>query len=158
MDLLEIGHIGKPHGLRGELAVTITSDRPERTEIDAIWIIGDTPMRIRTIRPHRNRWIVGFHEIDDRDAAEELTGSVVRAEPITDPDALFVHELIGAELHTVDGHAHGRIVSVVANPADDLLELEDGSLVPAGFITDRSDLPDRIVVDVPDGLLTDSED
>ena len=29
----------------------------------------------------------------------------------------------------------------------------DGTLVPAGFVTDQSGLPDRVVVDPPDGLL-----
>ena len=36
MDLLEIGRIGKPHGLRGELTAVLTSDRPERTTPGAV--------------------------------------------------------------------------------------------------------------------------
>ena len=30
MQLLEIGRIGKPHGLRGEVSVSLTTDREER--------------------------------------------------------------------------------------------------------------------------------
>jgi hypothetical protein len=46
-------------------------------------------------------------------------------------------------------------VAVLANPADDLLELEDGTLVPVGFVTDASALPEQVVADPPEGLLGD---
>ena len=39
------------------------------------------------------------------------------AEPLDDPDALFVHELIGAEVVEATGKRRGRCVAVVANPA-----------------------------------------
>jgi 16S rRNA processing protein RimM len=42
-------------------------------------------------------------------------------------------------------------VSVVANPASDLLELDDGALVPLRFVTEH--VPGRITVDAPAGLL-----
>ena len=50
----------------------------------------------------------------------------------------------------VDGTAHGEVVAVEANPASDLLVLEDGSLVPLRFVVERE--LGRIVVDVPAGL------
>jgi hypothetical protein len=52
---------------------------------------------------------------------------------------------------TPDGTEHGRVASVEANPASDLLVLDDGRLVPLNFLVDRS--PGRLVVDVPAGLL-----
>lgn len=157
MELLEIGRIGRPHGLRGEVLATITSDRPERTETGAVWLVGDESLTIAAIRPHQNRWIVHFTGVGGREAAAALTGRPVFAEPIADPDALWVHELIGAELFTADGRSRGSVSAVVANPADDLLELDDGTLIPAGFIVDDTDLPDRIVVEVPDGLFDDAD-
>jgi hypothetical protein len=62
---------------------------------------------------------------------------------------------VGAELATPDGRTWGRIVAVLAIPADDLLELEDGTLVPVGFVTDASALPEQVVADPPEGLLGD---
>jgi 16S rRNA processing protein RimM len=47
---------------------------------------------------------------------------------------VWVHEAIGAEVVGVDGEHHGRCVAVVANPANDLLELESGALVPVIFV------------------------
>ncbi|MCB1040976.1 MAG: hypothetical protein KDA94_15810 [Acidimicrobiales bacterium] len=108
---------------------------------------------VSAIRPFQQRWIVALEGVGDRNAAESLTGQVVLAERIDDPDALWVHELVGAEVVTPDGRAWGQVAAVVANPASDLLELADGTLVPSVFVTDASGLPERVVVDPPEGLL-----
>jgi 16S rRNA processing protein RimM len=72
------------------------------------------------------------------------------AEPEPDDDALFVHELIGAEVIDTIGVSHGRVVAVEANPASDLLVGETGWLVPLRFVVERQG--QRIIVDVPAGL------
>lgn len=150
---LEIGRIGKAHGLRGEVTAVITSDRPERTETGASWYLDAGPVTVEAIKPFQQRWIVRISGVSTREAAESLTGQVIRAEPIDDPAALWVHELVGADTLTPDGTGWGRVVAVLANPADDLLELEDGTLIPSRFVVDASGLPARVVVDPPDGLL-----
>ena len=153
MDLLEIGRIGKPHGLRGDVMVTITSDRPERLAPGAVWFLDGGPVTVVSARAQQHRWVVHLEGVDSREAADVIVGQVVSAEPIDDSDAIWVHDLIGAEVATPDGRTWGTVASVLANPADDLLELDDGPLVPAGFITDRSRLPAQITVVVPEGLL-----
>ena len=92
-----------------------------------------------------------FAGIDDRSKAEALRGLVLRAEPILDPDEMWVHELIGARVVDQSGTDRGPVASVVANPAGDLLELVDGTLVPLRFMVD-SVPTERIDVAVPDGL------
>ena len=69
---------------------------------------------------------------------------------MTDPDALYVHELIGSEVVEQDGTSHGIVVSVEANPASDLLVGEAGWLVPLRFVVERRGR--QIVVDAPEGL------
>ena len=156
--MLEIGRIGKPHGLKGELLVSITSDRPERTAPGAVWFLDAGAVTVEAIQPYQRRFLVRLAGVSGREAAEALNGQIVRAEPIDDPDALWVHELVGATVATPDGRTWGTVTAVLANPADDLLELDDGTLVPVGFVTDGSGLPDRVVVDPPPGLLGDDED
>ena len=90
-----------------------------------------------------------------REAAEALHGQVLRAEPLEDPEALWVHDLVGAEVATPDGRTWGRVVAVLANPAHDQLELESGVLVPVVFLVDDTNLPERLVIDPPAGLLED---
>lgn len=153
MTLLEIGRIGKPHGLRGDIVATITSDRPERLAPGAVWFLDHGPVTVVSSRPQQRRWVVRLEGIESREAADALVGQIISAESIDDPDAIWVHDLIGAEVTTPDGRSWGTVASVLANPADDLLELDDGTLIPVGFISDRGGLPQRLVVEVPEGLL-----
>lgn len=99
--------------------------------------------------------MVGIAGIDDRSGAEALVNRTIWAEPIEDADAVWVHQVIGAEVIGVDEERHGRCVAVVANPANDLLELESGALVPVVFIVGVD--PDGqggyiVTVDPPEGL------
>lgn len=153
MTLLEIGRIGKAHGLRGEVTAVITSDRTERTSPGAVWHLRDGPVIVEAIRPFQQRWIAVVAGVRNRESAEALSGQVIRAEAIDDPDALWVHDLVGAEVRTPDGRSWGTVATVLSNPADDLLELDDGTLVPCGFVTDDSGLPGHVVIDPPEGLL-----
>jgi 16S rRNA processing protein RimM len=160
--LLEIGKIGRAHGVRGDVFLDLTTDRVERAAVGSrIWGRG----RWFTVaQSHRanDRFRVHLDGVDDRNAAEALTGTVLYGEPIEDPDALWVHQLIGARVLDAEGAERGRCVAVVDNPAADLIELESGALVPANFVTavDVVDGDIVVTVDPPDGLfeLFDDED
>jgi 16S rRNA processing protein RimM len=150
-DLLEVGRVAKPHGLRGEVVVALSTNRPERVAVGTVLHTDDGPLTVTASRPHQHRWIVRFDGVGSREAAEALHGVVLLAEPLDDPDALWVHELIGGTVVDQHGTEHGPVVSVEVNPASDLLVLEGGGLVPLTFVTDHVD--GRISVDIPDGLL-----
>ena len=151
MPLLEVGRIVKPHGLRGEVIVELTTNRSERVAAGSVLDASGTPLRIVRSAPHQARWIVAFEGVDDRDAADGLRGEVLRAEPLDDADALWVHELIGSRVQHVDGRVVGEVVSVEANPASDLLVLDSGALVPLRFVMSHE--PGLLTVDPPPGLL-----
>jgi len=148
--LLEIGHIRRAHGLHGQVNVQLGTDRPERLTPGARWWARDGWLTLTSASSHQDRWLVTFEEIGDRVSAQRYTNTPVFAEPIDDPDELWVHDLIGAHVVERDGTSRGRCVAVVANPAADLLELEGGALVPVVFVVDRAD--GRIVIDPPAGL------
>lgn len=150
-----MGRIAKPHGLRGEVIVELVTDRTERLDPGSVLVVGDA--RTRTLEvlqssAHLGRWIVAFRDVATREEADDLRGEALFAEPISDDEALWVHELIGsAVLDSKDGSALGTVLSVESNPASDLLVLEDGALIPVRFVVEHA--PGRVVVDVPDGLL-----
>ena len=151
--LLEVGRIAKAHGLRGEVVVALITDVAARVAPGTVLQTAQGPLEVLSSRPHQHRWIVAFAGIETREGADALHGRVLLAEPLDDPDALWVHELIGAEVATPDGRQWGKVVAVEANPAHDLLVLESGTLVPEVFIVDSAGLPERVVVDPPAGLL-----
>lgn len=107
-------------------------------------------MLVRASRPHQRDWIVAFEGIADRNTAETLRGLVLRAEPLEDPEALWVHELVGCHVVELDGTERGIVTAVEANPASDLLVLDTGALVPLRFVVSRE--PGRVVIDPPLGL------
>ncbi len=152
--LLEVGRIGRSHGLKGEVVVTwITNLVTERSAPGTrLWVDGDW-LTVASSRPHQQRWLVRFEGIEDRNGADLLRGRILLAEPIESEIDVFVHELIGKQLVDQHGTAHGEVAALVANPASDLLELDDGRLVPMAFY--RSHDETTIVVEAPAGLLDD---
>ena len=157
-DLLEVGRIGKAHGLKGEVVVTwITNMIEDRTRVGSRFRVGDATahdsqwLTVASARPHQDRWLVRFDGVADRDAADRLRGVTLEAEPIDSEGDVFVHELVGKTLVDQHGAEHGPVVALVANPASDLLELGDGRLVPLAFY--RSHDEHRVLVETPAGLL-----
>ena len=149
---LEVGRIGRAHGLRGEVSVTPVSNIAERfAPGSTLWVDGRAHV-IVSARPNQHRFVVRFEGVDDRNGADALRGKIVEAERLTAPPAgeLWVHELIGSEVRDPSGAALGRVVAVEANPAHDLLVLDGGGLVPMVFV--ESCESGVVVVDPPEGL------
>jgi 16S rRNA processing protein RimM len=163
--LLEVGRIVRAHGIRGEVVVEAVSNRPDRFAAGSELVAGDGRLVVVRATPHGGpapagrpalaRWIVAFEGVEDRSRAETLRGTVLLglapagAEP--DDDEFWVHELVGAEVTDPSGTVLGRVVAVEANPASDLLVLEDGALVPMVFVVEAGN--GRVVIDPPAGLL-----
>ena len=150
--MLEVGVVVKPHGLRGEVAVDAITNRAEARFTPGAVLASDRgAMEVVAARPHQGRWLVTFAGVADRNAAEELRGLVLRAEPLDEAGALWVHQLIGAEVVGVDGSRYGTVEAVEANPASDLLVLDGERLVPLVFVVSHEE--GRVVIDPPEGLL-----
>ena len=149
--LLEVGRVVKPHGLRGEVIVSLVTDRTERLAPGSILSSAGGPLEVVRSSPHQGRWIVTFAGVADRGGAESLRDTVLSAPPLHDPATLWVHELVGCEVVGVEGGSHGRVEGVEANPASDILVLDGGGLVPLCFVVSHE--PGRVVIDPPAGLL-----
>ena len=148
---LEVGRVGRAHGLRGEVAVLLTSEREERLAPGATLHLGDRDLVVVSARPHQQRWLVCFEGVTDRAAAEALQGEVLSADALpSEAGDLWVHDLIGAVVEDPSGTALGTVVAVEANPASDLLVLDGDRLIPLTFLVRRE--PGLVVVDPPAGL------
>jgi 16S rRNA processing protein RimM len=155
-DRLVVGRVGRAHGLRGEVAVRFTSNRPERAHPGAVLFAGGRELVVAAARPHQGRMLVHFEGVDDRTAAEALQGLELTAARLGDDDVelgedeFWVHEVVGAEVRDRTGAPVGRVVAVEANPAHDLLVLDGGALVPMVFVVEQRE--GVVVIDPPDGL------
>ena len=150
--LLEVGRITKPHGVRGDVLVALTTERTSRLDPGAVLQTDRGPLTVVASSRHQDRWIVQFEGFTDRDQVESWRGVVLQAEPLEDEDddVLWVHELVGSTVVLSDGNAVGTVTEVESNPAADLLVLDSGVLVPVVFITAHEQ--GRVTIDPPEGL------
>jgi 16S rRNA processing protein RimM len=157
--LLEIGHITRPHGLKGEVVVVLVTSVEGRLVPGSAFecqgrelVVERSQVVPGKVGPRGGQWLVHFAGVSTREAAEALAGATLRAEPLSEADAedLWVHELIGAQVVGAGGESHGTVTAVEANPASDLLVLDTGALVPLRFVV--SAVAGKVTVDVPEGL------
>lgn len=141
----------RPHGIRGEVVVRLVTNRTERLAPGSVLDTDDGSLRVVRAHAHRDCFVVSFAGVSSREMAETLRGHLLRATPIDDPGVLWVDQLIGAEAVDRSGRSLGRIETVEANPASDLLVLVSGAMVPLRFVLERRE--GLVVVDPPPGLL-----
>ena len=97
-ELLDVGRVVKPHGLDGELVVELWSELTARLDPNTVLDSPVGPLRVTRSCPFGERYLVRFEGVNDRNAAESLRGTVLRAAPAERPGVLWVHELVGAEV------------------------------------------------------------
>jgi 16S rRNA processing protein RimM len=156
--VLDVGRVVRPHGLNGQVVVELWTNRTERLDPGSrlqcgagggsLTVAKASPAGVAGGWP---RWLVAFEGVASVEQAERLRDAVLQAEPVAVEGALWVHELIGATLHDPSGRPVGLVEAVEANPASDLLVLDDGRLVPLTFVS--RDGEGRLTVDGPAGLL-----
>ena len=165
-DRLVVGRIGRPHGVRGEVAVDVRTDAPEVRFAEGSRLATEPeaagPLTVERARWHSGRLLVRFAGVGDRDAAEELRGVWLVVDPgdivaSDDPDEFHDQELIGLRVVTVAGEEVGEVAEV-RHTGQDLLVIgrRDGgeALVPfVAALVPEVDVPGgRLVIDPPPGL------
>jgi 16S rRNA processing protein RimM len=172
-DLRKVGRIVKPHGIRGELLVDVSTDSADlRFAVGSVLFVTSRDgvvtrtLTVTAARPHAGRLLVRFEGVRDRDGADALRGAPLAADvadlpPIDDPDEFYDHQLEGLAVHTVAGAVVGTVREVRHGVGGDLLVVDsdagDELLVPfVRAIVPTVDVAGgRIVVDPPAGLLED---
>jgi 16S rRNA processing protein RimM len=160
-----VGRITKAHGLRGEVAVQVFSDNPDRfAEGAQVFLEDGRALTVDGARWTGARLLVAFEGVSDRTGAEALRGRslVVPRSMLPDLDEgeYWPHQLIGCEVVTEAGRSLGRVSDVIEHPANDLWAATDEAgvetLIPAirEVVVAVEPVAGRIVVrDLP-GLTT----
>lgn len=134
-----IGHVLRPHGVRGAVRArptgpTLVGLEPgAEVEVDA----AEGPRRLvleeRAGAPPG--LILRFAGVGSREAAAALAGREIRAPAdrlpeLADPDTLYVRDLVGFAVEA-GGRPLGEVRDVIPGPANDVLEVAgpDGSLL-----------------------------
>jgi 16S rRNA processing protein RimM len=120
-----VGKVTKAHGIRGEVAVEVRSDNPERFTAGANLFTPDgRELTIERVHVHGQRTLVRFAGIADRTAAETLAGTILEVPeswlPALGEGEYWPFELEGCQVVTDTGRDLGIVSEVIPNPANDL--------------------------------------
>ena len=159
-EFLIIGRIRKPHGLKGELAMEIYTDFPDRIRPGKNVYIGENKEshRIRTVR-NVGTWLnVTIEGLDDFESVDKLrnvnvfvkTNNIEKLEE----GQYYHHELLGLLVYTVENEFVGVLSEIIETGSVDVYVItrqENGEnieeLIPAiEEVLIRVDLPTNQMV------------
>ena len=169
-ELLRVCRIGRAQGLKGEVTVQVFTDEPDyRFEPGSLLYTRDSEQEFEVAhsRTFKNRWIIHFEGVDDRDAAEALNGTVLYGEAddpedMLEEEAWYPKDLLGLEARFAEdnmlgapaGQKVGKVVDVIEG-AQDLLKIRLAKPVD-GATSTLVPFVDQLVpdIDLENGYLT----
>jgi 16S rRNA processing protein RimM len=135
---LNVGRIGKAHGILGEATIEVRTDEAENRF--AIGAVLETEshglITVASARVHNGILLLGFEGIEDRNAIEKLRNELLYTEvdidaPGIDEDDYHVLQLVGCKAFLVDGDEFGIVTDVLNLPGQDVLAIKsaDGEVL-----------------------------
>jgi len=127
-ELVVVGRVGRPHGVDGAFVVEQASEGPGRFDIGAELLVDGGSARVEASR-----------EVGGRRRAIKLDRPVARGAELTVPretlaplpeDSYYVADLVGLDVLDENDVRVGAVRDVLPGPANDVLELDTGVLLP----------------------------
>ena len=167
-EYLAVGHIVRPHGLRGLMVFQPFSDLVRNLVPSNTVYIGSEriPAIIRDFQPHKARFLLSIEGCEDFNTAERWRGETVHirfddAGPLT--EGVYYHwQILDLQVITKGGESLGKVVQILETGANDVYVVrgQDGVelLLPAieEVILEVDLESSRMVVKLIPGLRPDS--
>jgi 16S rRNA processing protein RimM len=127
---LNVGRIGKAHGIGGEATIEVRTDEAEdrfalgaRLETDSHGVL-----TVASARVHNGILLLGFEGIENRNQIEALRNELLYADvdidaPGFDEDDYHVLQLIDCVAFLEDGSEFGKVTDVLNLPGQDVLAI-----------------------------------
>ncbi len=166
-DLLEVGRVRKPWGLKGELAVDWFAGTPpvdkggkvllKRKDSDEF--VEHTIARLRT---QGNFFVVAFEDVGDRTSAERIEATQIWMAkndlPKLDADEFYTYQIMEMEVYTESGALIGPVVEVISTGSNDVYVVRSGGrelLIPAieDVVVSIDGIAKKITIREIEGLL-----
>ncbi len=175
--LVPVGEVGKPHGLNGEMQMTVDADIPVESgtclifSIDGIYV----PFFVDSCRQRTPASrLVKLCDVESADQASEFLGMTVYmtieyVDSIADQtdedggedeeEGMYADSLVDSDIVDTDGNKIGRITGINMNTANVLFEVlrPDGKMiyipVAAEFVVGFDENKSELTLDLPQGLI-----
>jgi 16S rRNA processing protein RimM len=162
-ELIAVGRVLRPHGVRGELLLSSLTDFPEHLRQVEVVYLGEAaePHPVAAVRQHRDQLILRLAGCADREQADAFRGQLVQVRPQAaaplPPGRYYHHQIIGLEVVTDAGETLGQVAEIITTGANDVYVVrgEAGEiLLPAirSVILEISLDQQRLTVHLLDGL------
>ncbi len=161
---LTIGHLQRPHGVAGEIAMQVITDFPERIRKGKTVFLGTdyTPIKILQTRWKQDLMLIKFEGYSSREEVAKLTNldvfTRVKDLPSLPAGEYYHHQLIGLQVFEGDTLL-GTISEILVTGANDVYVVSSlynsEILLPAiesGIISIDLEA-NRMQVIIPDGLI-----
>jgi 16S rRNA processing protein RimM len=129
-ELVVIGSLGAPHGVRGWIKVNSAMQPPEALLEFGSWLLADgedawTEVDVKSSRSAGRSLTVLLDGLDDRDSAASLTGLEIALPrsvlPTPEADEYYWQDLIGLQVVNLDGVEFGVVTTLMETGANDVL-------------------------------------
>ena len=124
---VQVGKVGKPHGLEGAFVVEDASDDPERFAEGVTLLVDGEPARVVESKRAGGRPVIRLDREVPRGAPIEVERSAL---PEPEENEYYAFQLVGLEVEETGGRKLGRVTEVSSGPANDVLELDTGLALP----------------------------
>ncbi len=167
-ELFLIGQITKPHGIKGEVRVSVLTSFPERFfELNNVYLVGPSDeeprlVDINLIREHGSVFIIKFSGVDSRSEAEKLrnwTLELTRDRLIDLPEGVhYIFDLIDSEVITDSGLLLGVVSEVIQLASNDVYVIKGKQgeiLIPVtrDIVKEIDTKSKKIIISPIEGLL-----
>ena len=124
---VQVGKVGKPHGLEGAFVVEQASEDPERFGEGVTLIVGGEPARIVESKRSGGRPVIRLDREAARGEAIELDRNDL---PEPEEGEYYAFQLVGLDVIEEGGRRLGEVVAVEPGVANDSIALDSGLLLP----------------------------
>jgi 16S rRNA processing protein RimM len=130
-----VAEVRRPHGLRGEVVLTLLSDTPRRLEegsdLQLVFPSGERQrVVIETSRRQKDSVVVRFGGAEDRDDAESFRGARLEVPtesvPPSPEGSYYYFELLSCTCHDEKEGRLGEVVEIVEDGGGLILKVDDG--------------------------------
>ena len=124
---MTVGRVGRPHGVAGAFVVEGASEDPARFKVGSQLIGPQGPVEVVESKVSGGRRVIRTEPRVERGADLRVPRGALDAPA---EDEYYVFQLVGLAVEEESGRVLGRVKDVTNYPANDVLELDTGLLLP----------------------------
>jgi 16S rRNA processing protein RimM len=126
-ETVQVGRVGRPHGVKGAFVVEDASEDPARFAVGATLLADGETVHVVESKRAGGRPVIRLDRRVERGTALEVDRATL---PAPEPGTYYVFQLVGLEVVEEGGRVLGRVADVAPGIANDVLELDSGRALP----------------------------